>query len=108
MSKEEKTIDQSVAASAGPKDQGARLLETYGAHLADSGLGARQQEELLLTLWQIMQAFVDIGFSVKPGDNFTPDSDLGMQDVLDWLGLEETAPETVAPEPDNKTEEPCR
>ncbi|WP_306117105.1 MULTISPECIES: hypothetical protein, partial [unclassified Roseovarius] len=61
----------------------------------------------LLALWQLMVAFVDLGFSVKPGDKFAPGADHGFDDVLRYLTLETTAPETVAsPKPQKKQEQP--
>ena len=73
-----------------------RLLETYGHHIESEGLAAAEAKELLAMLWKIMVAFVDLGFSVKAGDKFHGKSDIGMDDVLQYICLEDTAPETVA------------
>lgn len=72
------------------------LLERYGEHLDGAGLSEDQQKELLSTLWQIMVAFVDLGFSVKAGDKLSAGCDIGFDDVLHSICLEDTAPETAA------------
>jgi len=72
-----------------PFDRGEALLARYGEDLGDD-LDETAKRELLLALWQIMQAFVELGFSVRPGDKFTPGATLGMDDVLDYLILEGT------------------
>jgi len=41
------------------------LVACYGAHLDDEHLSEGDKEAFLLALWQIMQGFVDLGFSVK-------------------------------------------
>ena len=37
-------------------------LDEYRKDLADLGLSRQQEDELLRTLWQIMTAFVDLGW----------------------------------------------
>ncbi|MEO1193305.1 MAG: hypothetical protein AAFY02_16200 [Pseudomonadota bacterium] len=86
----------SPGGAASPVTLAEQLRETYGDQLEDQNLSEAQELEFLLALWQIMQAFVDLGFSIKPGDNFTPDSAHGFDDVLDCLILEDTAHETGA------------
>jgi hypothetical protein len=84
-----------------------QLIADYGDTLATDGLSEDQQKECLLALWQLMVAFVDLGFSVKAGDKFCENSDHGFDDVLRYLTLETTAPETVAsPKPQEKQEQP--
>ena len=72
------------------------LLERYGDHLEDNDFSDEQAREFLGALWQIMVAFVDVGFSVKAGEKLSENSDIGFDDVLNYLCLEDTAPETVA------------
>ena len=52
---------------AGPPSQEDRLLARKGSYLDDGGLFEAQKKDLLLTLWSIMVAFVDLACSVKPG-----------------------------------------
>lgn len=87
-----------------PKDEPDRLLEVYGDHLADQDLSDTQKKEFLMALWQIMVAFVDLGFSVKSGDKLFPESDVGFDDVLNYICLDDPARETVA-SPENQKEE---
>lgn len=79
---------------------GASLLTRYGEQLPDDGTSEAAKEELLLALYRIMQVFVDLGFSVRPGDKLFDTSDIGMDDVLRLLIHEDTAHETVAPDVD--------
>lgn len=88
--------ENALRLSAHPNE--ADLLAAYGAHLEDECMTEEQAGAFLVSLWQIMQAFVDLGFSVRSGDKFTPESDIGMDDVLGYLIPIETAPETVAPQ----------
>ena len=81
------------------------LLERYGEHLDEAALTEAQKQEFLTALWQIMVGFVDLGFTLKAGDNFTPKCDHSITDVLEYLHIEETAPETVAPQNPNKNKE---
>jgi hypothetical protein len=39
-----------------------QLIADYGDTLATDGLSEDQQKECLLALWQLMVAFVDLGF----------------------------------------------
>lgn len=94
--------EQAFAKKASTKDG---LVARYGAHLEDEHLSEGDKEALLVTLWQIMQGFVDLGFSVKAGDKFYANADLGMNDVLEYLILEDTAHETVAPPLNKQTKE---
>jgi len=83
--------------SGDPPSLEERLLAKYGSHLEGDDLTDAQHKECLLSLWQIMSAFAEYGFSVKAGEKFTALSDHGMDDVLQYLILEDTAHETVAP-----------
>lgn len=76
---------------------GPSLLARYGDLLEGEAMSEAAKQEFLLALWRIMQAFVDLGFSMKPGDKFGPESGVGMDDVLQYLIPEDTAHETVAP-----------
>ncbi|MCA0851494.1 hypothetical protein [Salipiger thiooxidans] len=87
-----------------PRSLGDRLLEDYGPELDGEGLTEEQQKEFLLALWQIMIAFVDLGFSVKSGDKLFPESDVSFDDVLNYICLEDLPRETVA-SPENTQEE---
>lgn len=106
MSKTDKTdtnaqnLPPSVLVADGPA-----LLARYGDQLDDAAMTEAAKQAVLLALWQIMVAFVDLGFSVHAGDKFTPESDIGLDDVLQYLIPEDTAHETVAPPPtDNDAE----
>ena len=90
-----------------PQNQEDRLLAEYGSYLEDADLSEAQKKEMLLTLWRIMTAFVELGFSVKAGDNFSPDTEIGMDDVLKYLDITDTAHETVAPKFNNKNKKEC-
>lgn len=79
-----------------------RLFERYGSDLDDEPLDDDEKRELLCALWRIMQSLVDLGFSVGRGEKFVPGSDLGMDDVLSYILLDDTAHETVAPETTNR------
>ncbi len=60
-----------------------------------------------MALWQIMRAFAELGFSVKSGDKLTPDCDIGFDDVLNYICLDDPARETVAsPEHQQQKERP--
>lgn len=89
-----------------PQDHGTRLLAEYADDLGEDHLSDEQKKEMLIAIWQLMAAFVDLGFSVKAGDKIGNKSDLSFDDVLEFLIPIETAPETVAPPQTNKTEEP--
>ncbi|MCA8883147.1 MAG: hypothetical protein KDA50_05285 [Rhodobacteraceae bacterium] len=90
-----------------PRALGDRLLEEYGSALDGDSLTDGQKKEFLLALWQIMVAFVDLGFSVKSGDKLFPESDVGFDDVLNYICLDDPARETVAsPENQQKEERP--
>jgi hypothetical protein len=106
MTVTEKTDNPPLAAlPAAPRDEGERLLARYGDQLEDDNMTDAQKQEFLLALWQILRAFVDLGFSVRGGDKLTPESDLGLDDVLEYLIPEDTAHETVAPEKPNNKEQ---
>lgn len=96
-------ISLPLTSNTDPPDEKARLLEEFGDLFEDEPLSEAQKAEFLMTLWQIMKAFADIGFSIKSGDKLSPNSDIGMDDVLSSLIFEDTAHETVAPEFNNKT-----
>lgn len=99
-----KTEQKDMSTLGPPRSLADRLLEDYGSELDGEGLSEEQQKECLLALWQVMVAFVDLGFSIKPGDKFTPDSDIGFDDVLNCICLEDLPRETVA-SPDNQQQE---
>ncbi|MFS4438028.1 hypothetical protein ACMA5I_07425 [Paracoccaceae bacterium GXU_MW_L88] len=88
-----------------PRSLADRLLEDYGAELEGEGLSEDQQKECLLALWQVMVAFVDLGFSIKSGDKLFPESDVGFDDVLNYFCLEDPTRETVASPENQKQEE---
>jgi hypothetical protein len=90
--------------SATPSSEEGRLLACYGEELEGEDLSDQGKRELLLALWTIMQSFVDLGFNVGPGEKFTPGSDLGMDDLLNSLLLDDTAHETVALRTDDNKE----
>ncbi|TRW96313.1 hypothetical protein FNJ84_13635 [Paracoccus sp. M683] len=96
---------QSQALGEPPPDLGQRLLARYGEELDDPSLSEAQKAEFLIALWQIMVAFVDLGFSVRAGDKLTPESGFGFDDVLSYLIPVETAHETVASEFNHKNKE---
>lgn len=84
-----------------------RLLEEYGSDLDGDDITDEQKKAFLLALWQIMVAFVDLGFSIKPGDKLFPESDIGFDDVLNYICLDDPARETVAlPEHQQQKERP--
>lgn len=97
MTKHHSTEVPVPASRAGPQDQETRLLTEYGDDLGEDHLSDDQKKEVLLALWQLMAAFVELGFSVKAGDRIDGKSDLGFDDVLELLIPIETAPETAAP-----------
>lgn len=97
MTKERFTAAVDAQRLEKPSADGPELLARYGVHLDETDATNAQKQELLLALFRIMQGFVDLGFSVRPGEKFTPDSPLSMDDVLEYLIPLETAPETVAP-----------
>lgn len=101
MTKEDNTAAPETGLSHSPE----ALLERYGGHLDEASLTDTQKQEFLAALWQIMIGFVDLGFSLKAGDNLTPKCDLRVDDVLQYPHREETAPETVAPRNPNKNKE---
>jgi hypothetical protein len=75
-----------------------RLFDRYGADIADDPLDEDAKKDLLAALWRIMQSMVDLGFTIGRGEKFTRHSEIGMDDVLDWLLIEDTAHETDAPD----------
>lgn len=83
--------------AAPPLDEEDRLLAEYGDDLQDYDLTDAQKKEFLMALWQIMRGFAELGYSVKSGDKFHAQADLGMDDVLNYLIPIDTAPETSAP-----------
>ena len=100
-----RTEQKDLSTLGPPGSLGDRLLEDYGAELEGEGLSEDQQKECLLALWQVMVAFVDLGFSVKSGDKLFPESDVGFDDVLDYICLEDLPRETVASHENQKQEE---
>ncbi|SEM88889.1 hypothetical protein [Palleronia pelagia] len=85
---------------------GDTLLERYGEYLENEEMSDEQAKQFLGALWQIMVAFADLGFSVRDGDKFHAGSDIGMDDVLNYICLEDTAPETVASSKNQNKKEP--
>lgn len=83
---------------------GPALLDRYGEHLNEMDATDAQKREVLAALFRIMQAFVDLGFSVRSGDKFAPASDIGMDDVLKYLVPIDTAHETFALESEEESE----
>ena len=77
--------------------QKERLLARYGDHLEGEDFSEAEKKEFLITQWQIVNAFVELGFSLQPGETIHPDSSLSFDDVLHSLCLENPAHETVAP-----------
>ena len=73
------------------------LLSRYGEKLTDMDVTDAQKAEFLAALFQIMQGFVDLGFSIGAQEKFAPGAPLGMDDVLEYLIPKGTAHETVAP-----------
>jgi hypothetical protein len=86
-----------------PGLDGPDLVERYSAHPAETDATDAQKQELLLALYRIMQGFVDLGFSIRPGEKFSADSPLCMDDVLEYPIPLETAPETSAPPTPDKS-----
>jgi len=99
-----KTEQKDMSTVGPPRSLADRLLEDYGPELDGEGLTEDQQRECLLARWQVMVAFVDLGFSVKSGDKLFPESDVGFDDVLNYICLEDLPRETVA-SPDNQIQE---
>lgn len=98
-------LEQTSVAVDVPSNLTDQLYAEYGSDLEEPDLCEQQQKDLLLTYWRIMVLFVDVGFSVKPGDKITPDADLSLDDVLSYITLETTAHETVAPPNANPEEQ---
>ena len=91
-----KTKESEEIAAELPRTLEDRLLAEYGDDLSADGYSDEQAKACLTALWQLMVSFVDLGFSVKPGDKISPDAALSFDDVLNYICLEDTAPETVA------------
>ena len=92
-------------AAAPPMDEEDRLLVKYGDDPSMAELDDAQKKEFLMSLWQIMRGFAELGFSVKSGDNLHENTDLSMDDVLEYLIPVETAPETLAPKQSQREKE---
>ncbi|GFE48330.1 hypothetical protein So717_00830 [Roseobacter cerasinus] len=78
------------------------LLEEFGNDLAELSIDAEIQRDYLVTLWNIMVIFADLGFGLGPvcpkdGENQTRKLPDLRVDVLSLLDLKETPHETVAP-----------
>lgn len=74
---EDVTIAHDTEHEAAPPDPQALPTiafdaERYRPHVADLNLSAAREEELLRTLWDIMSAFVDIGWGVDSVQNLLP------------------------------------
>ncbi|MFV0385398.1 hypothetical protein [Paracoccus sp. (in: a-proteobacteria)] len=89
-----------------PRVEFGQTIGRYGDHLPDDDLSEKQKKEFLLALWNIMRAFAEVGFSLKAGDKFHATSDIGMDDVLSYIYLEDTEPETVASSKNSNKKEP--
>lgn len=92
-------------AAAPPMDKEDRLLAKYGDYLDEHDLNEDQKKEFLMSLWQIMRGFAELGFSVKPGDKLNENTETSFDDVLEYLIPEDTAPETLAPNQSQKKKE---
>lgn len=97
MSKDD-TTTATGAPPAASMPAGQSLLDRYGGELTEMDASDAQKAAFLAALFQIMQAFVDLGFSIKPGEKFAATCDIGMDDVLEYLIPVDTAHETVAPQ----------
>lgn len=72
------------------------LLARYGADLTDGALSDEQARVILTTLWNIMRVFVDLGYSLKAGDNSGEGPRISFEDVLDYLQTNTAALEADA------------
>lgn len=81
------------------------LVATYG-HLLPQDETGPQTGLVLQALWWAMAEFVDLGLNVAPGEKFHKNSDIGMDDVVEYIYREKTAPETVAPPKHPNRKEP--
>ena len=104
--KDREKFKRNTQAEITPQTEEERLLARYGDHLKGDELSDVQKKEFLLALWQIMYAFAEFGFSIKAGEKFSAESDIGMDDVLKYLIPEDTAPETVASSKNPNKKEP--
>ncbi|WP_424988237.1 hypothetical protein [Microbulbifer sp. S227A] len=89
-------------AAAPPMDEEDRLLAQYGDDPSLVELDEAQKKEFLMSLWQIMRGFAELGFSVKSGDKLHENTETSFDDVLEYLIPVETAPETLAPNQSRK------
>jgi hypothetical protein len=69
--------DKQMPESSGPNQTQLAGVPTFDAaryreHIADLDITEEQQAELLSTLWWIMAAFVDLGFSVDAVPRLLP------------------------------------
>ena len=103
----ERTRPKAVMTQAAtpPLDEEDRLFAKYGNHLDEHDLGEDQKKEFLMSLWQIMRGFAELGFSVKSGDKLHQNTESSFDDVLEYLIPENTAPETLAPNQPHKKKE---
>ncbi|SFJ14889.1 hypothetical protein [Albimonas pacifica] len=83
------------AAADADRIDGDRLLARYGDLLEEESDAARKRE-LLLALWRILQGFVDLGFSVKPGAPIGPGATFGVDHVLQHI-LDTPEPDRLGP-----------
>ncbi|MDW3182098.1 hypothetical protein [Roseobacter sp.] len=80
----------------------AELLEEFGDDLTELSIDPETQRDYLVTLWNIMVIFADLGFGLGPVYQKNGESqpqklpDLRV-DVLSLLDLKDTPHETVAP-----------
>ena len=62
-----------LVAEKAPSSAGSALnVDTYRAHIEEFDLTEEQTAELLGALWEIMKAFVDLGFGVDSIHHFVP------------------------------------
>lgn len=47
-------------------------VEKYNAYVAEMNLTKEEEEQLLKALWDIMMAFVDMGFGIHPVQEISP------------------------------------
>ncbi|WP_436397744.1 hypothetical protein [Roseobacter sp. S98] len=94
--------DHDILPSAQDPDS---LVATYGGLLSADETGLHTGL-IMQALWLAMAEFVDLGLNIAPGEKFHKNSDVGMDNVVNYICREETAPETVAPPKHPNRKEP--
>lgn len=79
-----------------PLSRDPEVLQRRYGHLLE-GTDAEKAAYILLCVFDIAACFVDLGFSLAAGDKLHENSDIGFDDVLDYVHLKAKAHETVAP-----------